>query len=179
MGSNGKYKGLFCGTRGNPQESLENDVASQTIKELSKNDFQKVKKSPQKKKELLQHREETPKYGIPKNIYPLLTETQISMFRKKYNLIKDHVQEKDITGTTLEAQGKILMNKQKGKPWNHIREAENTIDGLNNVVERLLGSLQNPNIDTKIKKYFEEEVIDCKEKIAILVKALKGENHEK
>lgn len=75
----------------------------------------------------------------------VLTDAQKSSIKTLENTIKDHLTEKDFSGTKLELQGKPVIGK-KGIPFQHVYEMKTSYKTLIKVVKSLEGSLKNPNL---------------------------------
>lgn len=135
MGSNGSKSGLYKGTKGNSQATIDNSTL-----EIAN----KIAEDQQR----LGDKNTWPS-GLTRNMEVSLTTGD--------NLIKDHCQAKDFSGTKIEANGGKISNGRGGY-FNHIQEARDTIRGLDRVIARLNRSLENPKLDPKVSKFLRDKV---------------------
>ncbi len=79
-----------------------------------------------------------------KNAEQKLNQKQESSIRKIDNLIKNSIKEHDITGTLKDMDGNpIIKSDSGGKYWNHMKEMQDTLNGLRNHANTLK-NVNNP-----------------------------------
>jgi len=79
-----------------------------------------------------------------KNAEQKLNQKQESSIRKFDNLIKNSIKDHDITGTLKDMDGNpIIKPDSGGKYWNHMKEMQDTLNGLRNHANTLK-NLNNP-----------------------------------
>lgn len=77
-----------------------------------------------------------------------LNQKQESSIKKIDNLIKNSVKDHDITGTLKDMDGNpILKPDSGGKYWNHMKEMQDTLNGLRNHAN-ILKNVNNPEAQT-------------------------------
>lgn|SRR5574344_1024474 len=81
-----------------------------------------------------------------------LTRSQKNNIERGNRIVDEHMTDMDISGAIRDQKGLPVINKDSGKVYNHLEEVNNGIRGLKKIIERLSGSLANPNIDETARK---------------------------
>lgn len=109
-----------------------------------------------------------PAFGVEKrnlsNLPDNLTATQKNRINNGYTNIYDHITEKDVDGAIREIQGNGLM-KPNGTPWQHYKEVNDAVIGVEKSLKSLKKSLKNPNLEKDAKAAIKKSIEDFKKVI--------------
>ena len=87
-----------------------------------------------------------------------LTPAQRASINKLENTIRDHLKEKDFSGTLSDLKGKPILDDKTGKPFQHLYEMKCSFAALDEVKKSLGNSLNNPNLDIEVKTLLTNEL---------------------
>ena len=87
-----------------------------------------------------------------------LTTAQRASINKLENTIRDHLKEKDFSGTLSDLKGKPILDDKTGKPFQHLYEMKCSFAALDEVKKSLGNSLNNPNLDIEVKTLLTNEL---------------------
>ena len=120
----------------------------------------------------------TPLFGKPKrtDLPNDLTRSQKLRIEAGYRKIDDHLQTKDIEGAIRDMNSDPIR-KSNGVPYQHYKEVEDAINGLEDEVDSLKKSLRNPNLSAAARKAIRDAIKEFENKIGEWNK-IKGDHHE-
>ena len=87
-----------------------------------------------------------------------MTPAQRASINKLENTIRDHLKEKDFSGTLSDLKGKPILDDKTGKPFQHLYEMKCSFAALDEVKKSLGNSLNNPNLDIEVKTLLTNEL---------------------
>jgi RHS repeat-associated protein len=86
-----------------------------------------------------------------------MTARQQQNISKVYNVIRDHLSEKDISGLIRDVSNNPVP-RSAGRVWNHYQETTDAVRALQGVVGALQGSLRNPNLAPAVRAEIEQAI---------------------
>ena len=87
-----------------------------------------------------------------------LTRSQRKAVELADNIITDHLKESDFFAALGDLQGNPIP-KPNGGFWNHAQELRDSYTGLIRSYKTLQGSLQNPNLTLKVRRFLEYKLV--------------------
>ena len=104
-----------------------------------------------------------------------MTPAQLKNTSKVDNIIANNAKPHDFEGVRKEISGQISgINPATGQPWNHVKEMQQSVTGLEKSIVSIENSLKNPNLDSNVRIYLNAQLSRAREVSFAMKDALNG-----